>query len=566
MRRSFSNLLAIPCVLLVLLIALGVVQYRWSTRVAAADIQREKEHLDASGLLFANDFNTATAAAVDFMQGDAFNSLQSGAPLTNVPKLISELYFVDASAPGKPQGRRLAADGRFVAADIPGWMRAPYCAAFANETPPAIVAPIFRTQTVETSPSTSVHVLQTINAKSGKCFVARIDQQYLASMFFPDAIRRAFGDTLVRDYDFAVVSRRTPGPPIYGRAIIADAKVPFFAAAPRMTRRPTSTSTPPNSTVIFVQRMDSTIVTRSTQAPGSAASASSRIPPITAFGPDMWELRVAHKGRPFAAAFERTRWRDLALGIAVEVLLAAAIFFIVANVRRMAQLAEQKMQFVAAVSHELRTPVSAISMLSRNQADGLVAGPNKVRQYGELIHQQSTRLNDMVEQMLQYAGIHSGLWRPTKDQIDLRVLIEEAVAIRRHDLARAGFEIELALRPGLPPVYGDAKLLRTAIDNLISNAQKHAGSGRWIRVSSLYSEADKEIQVSVEDRGPGIDPAAQTEIFEPFSRGEAATEAQIPGSGLGLSLVRSATEAHSGRVTLKSEPGRGSLFTIHLPV
>jgi two-component system sensor histidine kinase SenX3 len=321
-----------------------------------------------------------------------------------------------------------------------------------------------------------------------------------------------------------------------------------------------SASVAPQSNVVFMQRMESTIVTKVTGTNGP------QVPPPTSFGPGMWELQVAHKGIPLAEAFERARRRELMLSIAVEALLIAAVFFLVIGVRRMAQLAEQKMQFVAAVSHELRTPVSAISMLSRNQADGLVAGTEKVKQYGELIHQQSRRLNEMVEQTLQYAGIHSGLWRPAKDEVDLRALIEEAVEARRDELSRAGFEVEMALRSGLPTVYGDAKLLRTAIDNLISNAQKHAGSGRWIRVSSSYFEAQKEVLVSVEDRGPGIDVAAQAEIFEPFSRGEAATEAQIPGSGLGLSLVRSATEAHSGTVTLKSEPGRGCIFTMHLPV
>jgi signal transduction histidine kinase len=85
-------------------------------------------------------------------------------------------------------------------------------------------------------------------------------------------------------------------------------------------------------------------------------------------------------------------------------------------------------------------------------------------------------------------------------------------------------------------------------------------------VSTGYAAPEKEVRISVEDRGAGIDAADQAEIFEPFSRGRAAVEAQIPGSGLGLSLVRSAAEAHRGSVTLVSEPGRGSTFTMHLPL
>jgi len=111
-------------------------------------------------------------------------------------------------------------------------------------------------------------------------------------------------------------------------------------------------------------------------------------------------------------------------------------------------------------------------------------------------------------------------------------------------------------------------LLRIAFDNLLSNALKYATGGRWIRVSACAArlERKKEVQISVEDRGAGIDSADQAEIFEPFCRGRAAIEAQIPGSGIGLSLVRSAAEAHHGNVTLMSEPGRGSIFTMHLPV
>jgi signal transduction histidine kinase len=205
-------------------------------------------------------------------------------------------------------------------------------------------------------------------------------------------------------------------------------------------------------------------------------------------------------------------------------------------------------------------------MLSRNQADGLVAGADKVKQYGELIHQQSRRLNEMVEQTLQYAGIHSGLRRPSRESIDLGRLIHGALDARHEELASGGFEVEVALSPDLPAVLGDENLLRIAFDNLLSNAQKYACGGRWIRVSATFSADAKEVRVSVVDRGAGIDPADQAGIFEPFCRGRAAIEAQIPGSGLGLSLVRSVAEAHRGSVTLESAPGRGSTFTMHLPV
>ena len=129
----------------------------------------------------------------------------------------------------------------------------------------------------------------------------------------------------------------------------------------------------------------------------------------------------------------------------------------------MQRLADQKMRFVAGVSHELRTPVSAIGMLSRNQADGLVTGPERVKQYGELIHQQSRRLNEMVEQALQYAGIQSGLRRPAKDDVDVRRLIEESVDARREETGARRNRGRDRSEPG--PAAGDGRR-ETAADGI----------------------------------------------------------------------------------------------------
>ena len=567
MGRSFgSRTLLIICVTLAGLLALlAMVQYRWSTRVAAADLQREKEHLDSAASLFASEFNDTAGQAMVFLQNDAWAALQSGERLAAVPKIIGELYYLNIPDDGKREARRLTAEGRFEPAPLPEWIAIQHCAAAAIVQPTALIAPIYDTSSAETLGEGGARILKTFRLRADRCFVARIDQKYLGATLFPQLIRRSFGATAANEYNFAVVSRNPPHDSVYGAAYgstsspaaRADLRKPFFSVAPfnlGFSRAPFGEAPPPGHRAVIVQHVESTVITTGT----------TRL--VDLFGEGLWELDVAHKGVPLIAAFERTRRRDLLLGMAVETLLLATIAFLVMGARRMQQLANQKMQFVAGVSHELRTPVSAIAMLSRNQADGLVAGVEKVKQYGELIHQQSRRLNEMVEQTLQYAGIQSGLRRTAKDEVDLNGLIQEAVNARRDELARGGFEVELALSPDLPRVPGDAELLRTAFDNLLSNARNHAGGGQWIRVSAAYFATEKEVRISVKDRGAGVDPADQVEIFEPFCRGRAAIEAQIPGSGLGLSLVRSAAEAHRGSVTLESEPGRGSTFTMHLPV
>lgn len=552
MGRSLGSrtLVTICGAMALLLGALAAVQYRWSTRVAAADAQREKEHLESAASLFASEFNGLARQAVQYLQNDAWTALQSGERLTSVPKLIGELYYLDIRAKGVQETQRLTAEGVFTPAPAPEWIAIQRCTTLAIEQPLAVVAPIYEIATAESHGAAGTRILRTFRQRQDRCFIAQIDQSYLRDTLFPQLIRRSFGETAAREYDFAVAALNRPNDALYGTPARADLRKAFFSIGPGPLSF-SSTSLAPNA--VFVQHVESNVA----RGPVRAAKL---------FSSGIWELQVAHKGVSLTAAFEQRRRRDLLLSLGVESLLLAAIVFLVTGARRMQRLADRKMQFVASVSHELRTPVSAIAILSRNQADGLVAGAERVKQYGELIHQQSRRLNEMVEQTLQYAGIHSGLWRPVKNEVDLRGLIQEAVDARRGELARSGFTLEMVLNPELPPVLGDAKLLRTALDNLLSNAQMHADGGRWIRVSAGYSAPEKEVRISVEDRGAGIDPADQAEIFEPFCRGRAAVEAQVPGSGLGLSLVRSAAEAHRGRVTLVSEPGRGSTFTMHLPV
>lgn len=553
-----SRALLLTCgVLMILLAALAVVQYQWSTRVAAADAQREREHLNSAASLFADRFNDIAGQMAEFLGNGARAALESGAHPPAVPKLIAELYYLGFSTQGTPKAKRLTAEGVFVPATLPSWISFTHCTAMMLDHPVAVVTPAYEVPKPETFSGNGIRILRTFARIPDACFVARLDETYLRDTLLPQIIQQSFGGTDIREYDFSVVWANRPKEAVYGSIRPPDLRKPFFSIRPvqiAFQKSPSVEAPMQGRTAIFVQHVESTVVTRGGP------------PARDLFGPGLWQLNVSHKGLPLSATFEARRRRDLLLSLGVEALLAAAILFLVIATRRAQRLADQKMQFVAGVSHELRSPVSAIAMLSRNQADGLVTGAERVKQYGELIHQQSRRLNEMVEQALEYAGIHSGIRRRARDEIDLRRLIEEAVGARRADLAASGFEIEMALDGNLPPVAGDVSLLRTAIDNLLSNAQKHAGSGRWIRVVAAYRAAEKEVRISVEDRGAGIDPADQAEIFEPFCRGRAAVEAQVPGSGLGLSLVRNAAEAHRGSVTLESEPGRGSIFTLHLPV
>jgi two-component system sensor histidine kinase SenX3 len=536
-------LVAICGALVVLLGALTAMQHRWSARIAAADVQREKEHLDSSAALFATQFNELAAQTAEFLRQDAWAAVQRGEKLASTPKLIGELYYLEVTEQGRERLQRLSATGWFTPAAQPDWLTNSGRAGLVIEWPPAIVVHIYDAAEEERRRDAGSLESRYFRGRQDRCFVARIDRAYLTATVFPQLLRQSFGETAMQEYDFAVVIPDRPRDPLYGAPMRADLRKRFFSAL----------STLPPGHALTVR---------------STAEAFMKGQPagFTGWSRGIWELEVAHKGTPLATALKQKSRRVLLFSLGVEVLFVAVIVFLVVGSRNMQRLADQKMRFVAGISHELRTPVAAIAMLSRNQADGLAAGPDRVKQYGELIHQQTRRLNDMIEHTLQYAGLHSGLQRRVHEQIDMRSLVREAVEERRAELERSGIEVEMAVSEDLPSLSGDAKLLRTAVDNLLDNAGKHAAAGRWIRVTAVYSAAQKEVQVAVEDRGAGIDPADEREIFEPFSRGRAAMETHAPGSGLGLSLVRSSVEAHRGAVTLVSEPGRGSTFTLHLPV
>ena len=175
----------------------------------------------------------------------------------------------------------------------------------------------------------------------------------------------------------------------------------------------------------------------------------------------------------------------------------------------------------------------------------------------------------MVEQVLEYAGAQSG--RPAYElkQAEAASVIEAALTDLRKEAAKAGFELESQIEPDLPRLNLDAAALGRSLQNLVSNAIKYDRGQRWIGLTARQSNgADDgaEIQITVSDRGRGISADDLPHIFEPFYRGPKVSSEQIKGSGLGLSLVQHMAAAHGGRVTVRSTPGEGSAFTIHLPI
>jgi signal transduction histidine kinase len=281
-----------------------------------------------------------------------------------------------------------------------------------------------------------------------------------------------------------------------------------------------------------------------------------------------WRLLVRHRAGSLEATVGRARQRNLAVSFGLLVMMGVSVALIVVGARRAQRLGAQQVEFVAAVSHELRTPIAVIGSAADNLEQGVVTDSRRVREYGSAIRTEARRLAETVERVLEFAGIQAGRVTGPRDIVSAREVIDAALAAAEPLFADQRITLERDLPRSLPAIAADRTALRSAIENLFGNAAKHGGFGGRVRVAAHVVEdaGQPELQIAVTDGGPGIPPHERSRIFEPFYRGSRALSQRIQGSGLGLSIVKSIVEAHGGRVSVISEPGTGSTFTLHLPV
>lgn len=279
-----------------------------------------------------------------------------------------------------------------------------------------------------------------------------------------------------------------------------------------------------------------------------------------------WTLAVKHRLGSLEEAVDSQRRRNLAVSFGVLLLLAGSMAMIMVSTQRAQRLAKLQMDFVAGVSHELRTPLAVIVSAGDNLAEGVVANPEQVKQYGSLVRDEGRRLAGMVEQTLSFAAGGSRFRQLSLQPVDVAEVVRKAVDRERSAAGKLGFTIEESLETGLPAVQADEQTLSQSLENLIRNAVKYSGQNRWIAVSARRGgDVARDVTITVEDHGPGIEPDDLPHIFDPFYRGKPALAAQIHGSGLGLSLTKEAVEAMGGSIAVRSSPGKGSTFTMRLP-
>lgn len=295
-----------------------------------------------------------------------------------------------------------------------------------------------------------------------------------------------------------------------------------------------------------------------TPAPGARSAIR-----IVGGASDPWTLRVVEAGRPAAAAGV-SRAMLPAMTTATLCFVWAASYFMCRAIRREAKVARLQSDFVSAVSHEFRSPLTTIRQMAEMLETERVPGAERRAMYYRMIAGEAGRLQHLVETLLNFGKMQEGAARYQHAEIEAGVVAAAAACDVAAQAASRGTRIVVSGETDRTPVRGDETALRLAVSNLVDNAVKYSPAQSTVRIASRIE--DGRAVITVTDSGPGIPLSEQPDIFRRFVRGRAAIEANIKGTGVGLALVQEIVRAHGGEIRLDSYPGRGSVFTILLPL
>jgi signal transduction histidine kinase len=224
---------------------------------------------------------------------------------------------------------------------------------------------------------------------------------------------------------------------------------------------------------------------------------------------------------------------------------------------------DRRSRFLMAASHDLKTPLTSIKGYIEAMSDGLAEDPRVRREYLNILSEKSRLLEERLSELLDFGMMETGEWRLRLEKIDLGEFLRAVCEEFRIDagLKAKSFDYRLELEERYV-VPADPLLFARVLENLVGNAMRYTREGDRIALSASLSEEKDAAVVAVEDTGPGIDPRELPHIFDPLFRGTRTRNE--PGFGLGLSIVKSIVEAHGWDISVSSESGKGTRFTLTL--
>jgi signal transduction histidine kinase len=277
-----------------------------------------------------------------------------------------------------------------------------------------------------------------------------------------------------------------------------------------------------------------------------------------------WKLGIGYPDTT-VAALAHSQFRQnvlfIVLGLALLVLgLAVAL----RATRRELKLVEAKETFVSNVSHELKTPLALIRLFAETLEMGRVTNDEEMRDYGRIINRESNRLTQLINNILDFSRIEAGRRKYQFVETNIADVVEEALQSYEFQLKSAGFDITTEIQSGLPLALVDREAMTQAVLNLINNAIKYSTDVKKIEVR--VEQRGERLAVEIADRGVGIARSEHRKIFEKFYRISTGMVHDTKGSGLGLAIVKHIVEAHRGQILVDSALGKGSRFTMLLPI
>jgi signal transduction histidine kinase len=296
--------------------------------------------------------------------------------------------------------------------------------------------------------------------------------------------------------------------------------------------------------------------------PPAGARASVRLASATRLP---WTIQVWPATNTPVAGNLLVRRRLLVTGLCLMALIVAAgTYFMGRAVARELRVARQQSDFVAAVSHEFRTPLTSLCQFIELLAKGRVGSETDRQRFYDVLARESQRLRRLVESLLNFGRLEAGVLNYRFEPLDAAELAGRVVAEFQDEAAGDRHLIELSAEDRLPPIRADREALSCVIWNLLDNAVKYSPESRRIWID--LARAGNHVSMAVRDQGLGIAPSEQSQVFKKFIRGKASEMLNIRGTGIGLAIARQIIHDHAGEITVDSESGKGSTFTVFLPI
>ena len=237
---------------------------------------------------------------------------------------------------------------------------------------------------------------------------------------------------------------------------------------------------------------------------------------------------------------------------------ALGVFF---DITRTERLEIVRQEFLSNVSHELRTPLTAIIAFVETLENGAIEDPESCRRFLSIIRKNASRMHSLIDDILELTAIEGGNVRLRAAPVDLYMLVQDVCASAAAKASAQNVTLKNNVEPEVM-VYADERRLEQMLTNLIDNAIKFSREHGTVAISY---ESDTRDKISVQDNGDGIPSQHLERLFERFYRVDRARSRDMGGTGLGLAIVKHLALLHRGEVTVTSELGKGSTFTIHLP-